>query len=173
MDLPVENISALRYRFHPVPSFGKNLARLRVRAGLNGKQLAAKLGVKPPYVTGLEKDYQGLPETSTLLRLAKALRCRVDELLDGVDDEYEAVKRDLARHDGDQRSDPSEGRVDVPASPVIEARRVESVSEELRTAATEIAARLVGIAGRLSSTPAARSDSSAESRASRRRRTGS
>lgn len=50
-----------------------------------------KLGVAPPVLSAWENDRGGMPETPTLLRLAKALGCSVEELLAGVDAEYDLV----------------------------------------------------------------------------------
>jgi phage repressor protein C with HTH and peptisase S24 domain len=81
------------YVFPFVATFGQNLQRLRERAGFKtAKALSDALGVVPSMISKLENDQQGLPETPTMLRLAKTLKCTVDELLDGVDAEYDAVK---------------------------------------------------------------------------------
>ena len=47
----------------------------------------------------VQRDYHGLPETPTLLRLAKALRCSVEALLDGVDADYEQMRKTTAPSD--------------------------------------------------------------------------
>lgn len=74
-------------------TFGGNLRKLRVEAGFRtARQLAAALGVVPSVISKMENDQQGLPEGPTLLKLAKALRRSVDELLDGVDPDYRAPR---------------------------------------------------------------------------------
>lgn len=82
-----------------VSSFSENVRRLRGRAGLRSNELAAAIGVRPSVVSRWETSKGGLPETPTLLKLAKALRCTVEELLVGVDVDY-----DLQR--GQQDVDP-------------------------------------------------------------------
>lgn len=79
------------YTLPAVATFGENVKRLRLAAGLRGNQLAARVRVKPPVITGWEKNRGGLPETPTLLKLAKALRCTIDDLLSGVDAEYDVL----------------------------------------------------------------------------------
>lgn len=100
----MQNIS-LGAIFEPlVGTFGDNVRRLRQRARLNSAQLAETVGVTRPVVSKWEKNRTGLPETPTLFRIAKALRCTVEELLEGIDEEYDRIRRDLGRHDGDQES---------------------------------------------------------------------
>ncbi|MBI3808720.1 MAG: helix-turn-helix transcriptional regulator [Nitrospirae bacterium] len=63
-----------------IQRFGKQLQRLRTRHGLTPEQLAVKAGLVPFYVTKLEQGEHD-PTLSTLVRLAKALRVSVTELL--------------------------------------------------------------------------------------------
>lgn len=80
-----------------LPSFGRNLKRLRTRAGFRtSRALARALGVVPSVVSKMENNQQGLPEGPTLLKLAKTLRCTLDELFDGVDPDYEVIRRRVA-----------------------------------------------------------------------------
>lgn len=84
------------YLFAPVATFGENLTRLRLRAGFKTSiSLADALEVVPSVVSKLENDKQGLPEGPTLLKLAKTCKCAVDELLAGVDDDYDALLKTL------------------------------------------------------------------------------
>lgn len=79
--------------FRLVPKFGENVRRLRIAAGLKyGYQLAKELEVDPSVVSRWEQNKTGLPETPTLLRLAKVLGVSVDDLLAGVDPDYERVR---------------------------------------------------------------------------------
>jgi len=86
------------------PTFGANLSRLMKRSGVRATDVAADLGVVKSAVSGWRHDKVELPNTLTLLRLAKSVRCTVDELLAGLDQDYETVKRDLIRQSGDQGS---------------------------------------------------------------------
>lgn len=81
--------------FWVMASFGENVKRLRKTAGLKGKDLAVQVGVKPSVISGWENNRSGLPETPTLFKLAKALKCPIDELLDGVDEQYDTLMRHL------------------------------------------------------------------------------
>jgi transcriptional regulator with XRE-family HTH domain len=79
-------------------TIGENIARIRLRRGLKTqKALAEALGVPLPRVNDLERNRYALPDTDTLVRVAKALRCSIDDLLRGVDPEYDkaAGTRDL------------------------------------------------------------------------------
>jgi transcriptional regulator with XRE-family HTH domain len=60
--------------------FGKQLLRLRTRRGLTQEQLAVKAGLVRVYVTKLEQGEHD-PTLTMLVRLAKALRVSVTELL--------------------------------------------------------------------------------------------
>lgn len=90
------------YLLRDVATFGENLKRIRKAAKLKAKEVAARVGVRPPVVSGWENDRTGLPETPTLLKLAKAIPCTIEDLLEGVDPEYDRVRAriDLARHTG-------------------------------------------------------------------------
>lgn len=79
-----------------VATFGENVRRLREAASLKGIELAARVGVTPPVISAWEKNRSGLPETPTLLKLAKALAVSVDDLLAGIDPEYDTVREERA-----------------------------------------------------------------------------
>jgi transcriptional regulator with XRE-family HTH domain len=63
-----------------IQHFGKQLQRLRTRRGLTQEQLAVKAGLVRIYLTKLEQGEHD-PTLSTLVRLGKALRVSVTELL--------------------------------------------------------------------------------------------
>jgi phage repressor protein C with HTH and peptisase S24 domain len=89
-----------------MPTFGQNLQRLREHAGFRtAKRLADALGVVPSVVSKMENDQQGLPEGPTLLRLAKALRCSVDDLLTGVDPDYHPARATSSDAEGNHEAD--------------------------------------------------------------------
>ncbi len=74
-------------------SLGQNIRRLRRDAGLDTqKALADLLGVPQPQVSDWENDRYSVLETLTLVKIAKGLRCSVDELLVGVDPDYDRVR---------------------------------------------------------------------------------
>lgn len=91
-EIRMDSPSPLGYVFRPVATFGENLRRLRERAGFEkAKDLAAALDVVPSMISKLENDNQGLPEGPTLLRIAKAIKCSLEELFEGVDSEYDSM----------------------------------------------------------------------------------
>jgi phage repressor protein C with HTH and peptisase S24 domain len=71
---------------------GTNIKRLREKADITQTELADRIGVKQPAVWKWENDRSGLPETPTLFKLAKALQCSIDDLLAGVDPDYEPLR---------------------------------------------------------------------------------
>lgn len=74
-------------------SLGQNIRRLRRESGLHTqKALADLLGVPQPQVSDWENDRYAVLETLTLVKIAKGLRCSVDELLVGVDPAYDQVR---------------------------------------------------------------------------------
>lgn len=74
-------------------TFGGNLKSLRTKNGLSQEALAELLGVNRTQVSSWEHDRYALPATATLFRLAKALGCLVEDLLTGLDEDYESVSR--------------------------------------------------------------------------------
>lgn len=77
-------------------SVGDNVKRLRQAAGMATQgALAERMGVPQSRVSDLENDRYSLPETRTLMLAATAIGCRVDDLLAGVDPEYDASKNAL------------------------------------------------------------------------------
>ncbi len=74
-------------------SFGRNIRRLRWKSGLRTQRaLADLLGAPQPQVSDWENDRYAVLETMTLVRIAKGLRCSVDQLLVGVDADYDRVR---------------------------------------------------------------------------------
>jgi phage repressor protein C with HTH and peptisase S24 domain len=75
----------------PVPTVGENIRRLRKRADLSQGDLAERIGVSQSVLSSWETDRYDLPETASLMKLAKALDCSIDDLLAGVDAVYDQV----------------------------------------------------------------------------------
>ena len=76
-----------------IVSLGQNIKRLRWEAGLQTqKALADLLGVPQPQVSDWENDRYAVLETLTLVKIAKGLRCSVDQLLAGIDADYDRVR---------------------------------------------------------------------------------
>ena len=78
-------------------SVGKNIRRLRMVAGLPTQKAFAKLlGVQQSLVSDWEHDRYGVLSISSLIKLAKVLDCSVDQLLAGVDPDYDRIREDWA-----------------------------------------------------------------------------
>ena len=98
-----------------VTTVGDNIKRVREGLGLSQVELADRMDVRQPAVWKLENQ-QGLPESGTLLKVAKTLSCSVEDLLRGVDDDYDTQRNDLLRHSAAGSSGHHGGDPDVPAS---------------------------------------------------------
>lgn len=66
-------------------------------------ELARSAGLSASRVSDLESDRYRMPDAPTLLKIAKVLRCSVDDLLEGVDPEYQAMlqQRQSASNDAE------------------------------------------------------------------------
>ena len=74
-------------------TLGRNIKRLRMVAGIRTqKAFGELLGVPQAQVSDWENDRYSVLEVSSLIKLAKALRCSVDDLLAGVDPEYDRIQ---------------------------------------------------------------------------------
>ena len=75
-------------------SLGQNIKRLRWEAGLRTQRaLAELLGIPPMRVSDFENDLYDV-RTSTLIKLAKGLCCSLDELVAGVDPDYDRLREE-------------------------------------------------------------------------------
>jgi transcriptional regulator with XRE-family HTH domain len=82
-------------RYSQQVSFGRNLRRLRSQRQVAAKTVAAALGIKQGTYSDYERDRRGLPEGPTLLRFAKYFCVSLDDLIVGIDAEYDALTREL------------------------------------------------------------------------------
>ena len=74
-------------------SLGKNIKRLRTVSGIQTqKAFAQLLGVPQAQVSDWENDRYGVLGVSSLIKLAKAFHCSVDDLLAGVDPDYDRIQ---------------------------------------------------------------------------------
>lgn len=74
-------------------SFSTRVKSTRMAAGLQGKDLAARLGISRPYMTQIEKG-QREPSSDLLTRLAKELQVSTQWLLEGAhSDQPKLVER--------------------------------------------------------------------------------
>lgn len=92
---------------------------MRWEAGLQTqKALADLLGVPQPQVSDWENDRYAVLETLTLIKIAKGLRCSVDQLLAGMDPDYDSVRQ--ASRAAGTRTPQTDSSADVAAEiPVI------------------------------------------------------
>lgn len=74
-------------------AFGDNLRRFKKDANLSSSALAQRLGISRSSISAWEHGKKGLPETPTLFRLAKALDVSIEQLLLGVDPDYDELIR--------------------------------------------------------------------------------
>ena len=75
-------------------SLGKNIKRLRTMVGLRTqKALTELLGIPQSQVSDWENNRYTIIEVSTLIKLAKVFHCSVDELLAGVDPDYDWIRQ--------------------------------------------------------------------------------
>jgi transcriptional regulator with XRE-family HTH domain len=58
----------------------ERLRRQRQRLGLSQQQLAARVGLKQPNISRIESGRNDYPRLESIKRLAKALRCKVEDL---------------------------------------------------------------------------------------------
>jgi transcriptional regulator with XRE-family HTH domain len=63
-------------------TFAMKLKAIRTRRGLTQVELAKKLTVSQAFIAQLETGEQDNPTLATLKRVAKALKCKVSELVE-------------------------------------------------------------------------------------------
>lgn len=80
-----------------VPSLAKNLRAFRRRADLTQTELATRSGVKQNAISSWEKG-KAVPTVRSLVRIANGLGCSVDDLLAGVDPEYDERRSSQLLH---------------------------------------------------------------------------
>jgi transcriptional regulator with XRE-family HTH domain len=67
----------------PLAQLGRNIKVMRVRRDMTQEELAAEAGLERSYAGAIERGERNLSVTS-LLKLAQALGCSPNELLEGV-----------------------------------------------------------------------------------------
>lgn len=79
-------------------TIGENIRRLRIAAGFaEQKPFAEALSVPQSRVSDWEHDRYGLPDTVTLMKIAKTLGVSIDVLLAGIDPQYDFASGNLAQ----------------------------------------------------------------------------
>lgn len=74
-------------------SFADNLRRLCTAAGLSVTEAGHRLGARSAEVAAWERPGASLPELPVLVRLADAIGCLVDDLLEGEDADFDHPQR--------------------------------------------------------------------------------
>ncbi len=78
-----------------VPSIGENIKAARDAAGITTQgELAKRLGVPQPQLSDWENDRYGAPDMKTLLKIAATIPCALDDLVRGLDERYDAMRRE-------------------------------------------------------------------------------
>lgn len=73
--------------------FSQKLKEMRKFRGLTQQELAEKAGVTKQIISNSEREYT-MPNSERISMIAKALNCKVDDLLDDIDDsqvDYEKI----------------------------------------------------------------------------------
>jgi transcriptional regulator with XRE-family HTH domain len=60
----------------------RNVKRLRLQRGLSQRALAQRIKVSQAFIGQLETEADSNPTLATLRRLAKALKCKISELVE-------------------------------------------------------------------------------------------
>lgn len=144
-------------------SLGTNIRKFRRAVDLDQTGLGRAIGVGQGAVSRWETG-ESLPDADSLPIIARLLRVSLDELLQGVDSQYDAA-RDLPRHASTRASAaPKEGAANVPAEARI--RQLEgdlAVYKAIVKRSRRLAEELLTVTGR-------RDEGSAVTRASTKRR---
>lgn len=72
-------------------SVAANLVRLREAAGISQSELGRRVGVPATRIWDWEHGRYKLPDIKTLMRLAIALQVSIDDLIGGVNSDYDVV----------------------------------------------------------------------------------
>src|SRR5262245_6207983 len=97
----LESAIARNYAQPAMPTFGENVRRIReTLARITPKEAAQRARMSQPHWANLESKRQGLPEAPTLFRVAKTLGCSVEDLLAGIDPEYDELRAQQQRERG-------------------------------------------------------------------------
>lgn len=83
----------MEQRVEGMPGFAENLRRLEKAAGVSLEAAADHLGAAPSDLSQWSAPGAPLPELHVLVRLADALGCKVDDLLEGADEDFDHPQR--------------------------------------------------------------------------------
>lgn len=114
----------------------------------SGRAVSQASGIVESQISDYRRGEVKEPGVFTLLKIARAVGCSVEELVEGIDPEYDALRSDLIRHAQDQQSGPSSNVGDLPNDSTA-AGVLESENQRLREAleqVTHVASQLAEIA---------------------------
>lgn len=166
---------------HVPPTIGGNIRRLREAAGFQTQGAFAKaLDVPQPRLSDWENDRYGIPEVANLIKIAKILKVSLDQLIAGVDGDYDNIvarRSDLIRqpgmNDGASENHSPGGVSDVPATARVLAevgQRYDAFVREVSDVASQFEAAAHRLAALTAEQPALIKDGPARKTPARKRR---
>lgn len=97
-------------------TLGKNIERLRIGAGhVNAAAFARSIGITAATLNDWESGRYKNLRLDSLMRIARGIPCRFDDLLAGVDDKYDEVVTSVLKSTSEYGSGVAESPVPVPA----------------------------------------------------------
>jgi transcriptional regulator with XRE-family HTH domain len=121
-----------------VRTVGDNLKTLRGK--MNQDELASRAGLKQGDISKWETN-KTQPTVKNVLKLAKGLRRPIEDLVAGVDSDYDAMRSDLISHAGDQASGFSQGAGPDVTAPAASSR-LQQQHDALLKATEQVAIQL-------------------------------
>ena len=88
--------------YDDVPTLGENIRKARTEAGISRRVLSRALGVQEgnTVVADLELGRNKNIGLSRLMKVARGLKRPIEDLIAGIDEDYDAMLRDLLRQTG-------------------------------------------------------------------------
>ncbi len=142
-------------RNYPLPvdsrAVGRNLRAIRTARKESQETVAARMGVVQEQVSAWERGRYKSFDLQTLFRLANGYAALLDDLLLGVDGEYDRRRRDLLRQtdQGSSSAVHSQTQQEGEIHEAGDAQVRHALAEELREAATDFSRALQDVADRL------------------------
>lgn len=123
-----------------VATIGENIKRIREAKDLKQDGVAEKIGVAGSQLSAWEGDRYKSIGSVNLLKIARALKCSVDEIVAGVDVEYDAIRRDLPRHTEAAQSASVSGEDDraTTSTRVLTERAARQLADDVKAAIKQL-----------------------------------
>lgn len=123
----------------PQMGLKENIERVRLAAGYeNAAAFARLIGVSPGTLGDWEAGRYKNLRLENLLRIAKGAKCELEDLVVGVDQAYDRLRRDLPRHTSAGESAPLQRGSDVPASARARLQQLELDNQALKARLGEV-----------------------------------